>query len=88
VFENELIVRISGPTREGVRGGQGKLLNEELNRVMTSRRMKEVGYAACTEEIENTCKLKCRKLEEKKSLVQLDSSLWSIYLFSYFYMKK
>lgn len=77
VFENKLLMRISGPKREAVRGGQGKLLNEELNnlhspqviiRIMTSRRTKEVGYAACTEEIKNTCRLRCRKLEGKTSL--------------------
>jgi hypothetical protein len=37
VFENKLLMRISGPKREEVRGGQGKLLNEELNNLHSPR---------------------------------------------------
>jgi hypothetical protein len=55
VFENRLLRRIFGPTRDGVTGGWRKLYNEELHnlysspsiiRIIKSRRMRWVGHVA------------------------------------------
>jgi hypothetical protein len=55
VFENGVLRRIFGPTRDGVLGGWRKLHNEELHnlycspciiRVIKSRRMRWAGHVA------------------------------------------
>jgi hypothetical protein len=52
VFENRVLRRIFGPKRDEVTGGWRKLRNEELHNLFSSpniiRRMRWVGYVACT----------------------------------------
>ena len=61
MFENRVLRRIFGPTRDGVKGAWRKLRNEELNelysspntlRVIKSRRMRWAGRKACMGEEE------------------------------------
>jgi hypothetical protein len=64
VFENQVLRRISGPTREKVAGNWKTLHNEDLHnlytytspniiRVIKSREMKWVGHVPCMKEMRN-----------------------------------
>jgi hypothetical protein len=74
VFENRVLERIFGPTRDEVTGGWRKLHNEELRdlysspsiiRMLKSRRMKWAGHAERMGERRNAYRLLVGKPEEK-----------------------
>jgi hypothetical protein len=62
VFQNRMLMRISGPKRDEVTGGWRKLHNEEFHslysspdiiRVIKSRRMRWGGHVVCLGEMRN-----------------------------------
>jgi hypothetical protein len=77
VFQNRVLRRIFGPKRKKVMGGWRKLHNEKLHnlyispsiiRVISSRRMNWVGYAAHMRELKNVYKLFVGKPGKKRTL--------------------
>jgi hypothetical protein len=76
VFENRVLRRIYGPRRDKVTGEWRKLHNEELNdlyispnifQVINLRRMRWVGYVACTGERSGIYRVLVGKPEGKRS---------------------
>jgi hypothetical protein len=77
VFENRVLRRIFGPTRDGVTGGWTKLHNEELHnlysspsiiRIIKSRGMRWAGHVARIGEKRNVYRLLVGKPEGKRPL--------------------
>jgi hypothetical protein len=77
VFENKVLRRISGPKRDEVTVGWGKLHNEELRdlysspsiiRIIKSRRMRWAGHVAQMGENRNAYRLLVGKPEGKRPL--------------------
>jgi hypothetical protein len=79
VFENSVLRRIFGPKRSGVRGGWGKLHNEELHdlysspstiRIIKSRRMRWAGHVARMGENEERVERISRNTRRKDPLIR------------------
>jgi hypothetical protein len=77
VFENMVLGRIFGPSRDELTGEWGRLHNEELNdlysstnfvRVRKSRRMRWAGHVACMGEERGAYRVLVGKLEGKRPL--------------------
>jgi hypothetical protein len=77
VFENRVLRRIFGPTRDGVTGGWRKLHNEGIHnlysspsiiRIIKSRRMRWAGHVARMGEKRNAYRLLVGNPEEKRPL--------------------
>jgi hypothetical protein len=66
VFEKRVLKRIFGPKREETAGGQRRLHNEELVRVMKSWRMRWARQVESMGEIRNTYKIFFGKPREKR----------------------
>jgi hypothetical protein len=88
VLENRILRRIFGPKRDGVTGEWRRLHNEELYdlyssknifRVIKSRRMRYLGYAARMGENKGTCRILVGKTGGKKPLGRL-RRMWRIIL--------
>jgi hypothetical protein len=77
VFEDRVLRRVFGPTRDGVTGGWRKLHNEELHnlypsprivRIIKSRRMRWAGHVARMAVKRNMYRLLVGKAERKRPL--------------------
>jgi hypothetical protein len=77
VFENRVLRKIVGPTRDEVTGKWRKLRNEELHdlcsspsiiRIIKLKGMRWLGHVAQMGEKRNTYRLLVRKLEKKRPL--------------------
>jgi hypothetical protein len=55
--ENRVLRRIFGPKKEEVVGGWRRLHNEELIRLITSRKMRWAGHVARMEEMKSACNM-------------------------------